>query len=155
MDEDTLREMKQRGTFFVPTIATVVDLIEPGGDYDNPALVERGKAMLPSLRETVRKAQRIGVALVAGTDTSYGERSERRMQDEIAEFVKAGLTPLDAIRAATSNAAACLGIASRTGSIRPGMEADLVVMDRDPLADISALRSVQMVVNNGKIAWRR
>jgi hypothetical protein len=69
--------MKERGTYFVPTIATVEDLIEPGGDYDNALLAIRGRAMLPRLRETAEKAWKLGIKLVAGTDTGYaGGHSE-------------------------------------------------------------------------------
>src|SRR5262249_14959221 len=55
MSDETLKAMKERGTYFVPTIATVIDLIEPGGDYDNALLAIRGRAMLPRLRETAEK----------------------------------------------------------------------------------------------------
>ncbi|HWQ35706.1 MAG TPA: amidohydrolase family protein, partial [Blastocatellia bacterium] len=61
MSDETLKLMKERGTYFVPTIATVADLIEPGGDYDNAALAIRGRAMLPRLRETAAKAWKLGI----------------------------------------------------------------------------------------------
>lgn len=148
----TLTLMKERGTCFVPTIATVVDLTEPGGDYDNATLAVRGRAMLPRVREASARAAQMGVRVVAGTDTRYDGPSTRRMQDEIAELERTGLGRMDAIRTATSVAAQCLGIDGRTGSLRPGLEADLIVVDRDPLADIEALRDIVLVVNNGRVA---
>ena len=62
------------------------------------------------------------------------------------------MPPMDAIKAATSQAARCLGIGSRTGSIRAGFEADLLVIDTDPLGDITALHKVVLVINDGEIA---
>jgi imidazolonepropionase-like amidohydrolase len=147
--------MKERGTYLVPTIATVLDLIDPGGDYDNPVLSVRGRAMLPRLRETSTHAWKMGVKLVAGTDTGYGPASSRRVSHEIIELVNIGMTPMDAIKAATSVSAACIGIEKRTGSIKAGMEADLLAIERDPTADITAIQDVIVVINNGKIAVNR
>jgi imidazolonepropionase-like amidohydrolase len=147
--------MKERGTYLVPTIATVIDLIDPGGDYDNPILSIRGRAMLPRVRETTAHAWKMGVRIVAGTDTGYGPASVRRIPHEIIELVNVGMPPMDAIKSATSVAATCVGVDKRTGSIKPGMEADLIAVDRDPLTDISAIQDVILVVNNGKIVVNR
>ncbi len=155
LSDQTLALMKERGTYFDPTIATVADLIEPGGDYDNAILAIRGRHMLPRLRETAAKAWRLGIRLIAGTDTGYGPQSNRRMPHEVIELVTIGMPPLAAIKAATSVSAACLGIEKRTGSIRPGMEADLVAVERDPLADIKNLQDVILVINNGKVVVNR
>lgn len=155
MSDETLKLMKERGTYFVPTIATVADLIEPGGDYDNAALAIRGRAMLPRLRETAGKAWKLGIRLVAGTDTGYGPNSNRRMPDEIIELVRIGMPPMEAIKAATSTAAECFGIEKRTGAIRKGLEADLIAVERDPLTEIENIRDVLLVVNNGKVVVNR
>lgn len=155
LSDETLRLMKERGTYFVPTIATVEDLIEPGGDYDNPALAIRGRAMMPRLLETAEKARKLGIKLVAGTDTGYTPTSNRRMPDEIIALTKIGLSPMDAIKAGTSVAAECFGVQTRTGAIRKGLEADLIAVERDPLADIRNLQDVLLVVNNGKVALNR
>jgi imidazolonepropionase-like amidohydrolase len=151
----TLALMKERGTYFDPTIATVMDLIEPGGDYDNAILAIRGRHMLPRLREASAKAWKMGIKLVAGTDTGYGPQSNRRMPHEAIELAAIGMPPMDAIKAATYTSAECLGIEKRTGSIRPGMEADLVAVERDPLSDIRNLQDVILVVNNGKVVLNR
>ena len=155
MSDETLKLMKERGTYFVPTIATVADLIEPGGDYDNAALAIRGRAMLPRLRETAGKAWKLGIRLVAGTDTGYGPNSNRRVPDEIIELVRIGMPPMEAIKAATSTAAECFGIEKRTGAIRKGLEADLIAVERDPLTEIENIRDVLLVVNNGKVVVNR
>jgi imidazolonepropionase-like amidohydrolase len=155
LSDQTLTMMKERGTYLVPTIATVMDLIDPGGDYDDPVLSVRGRAMLPRIRETTSHALKMGIKIVAGTDTGYGPSSRRRIPHEILELVNIGMTPMDAIKAATSVAAACVGVDKRTGSIKPGMEADLIAIEGDPTADISAIQDVIVVINNGKIAVNR
>jgi len=74
---------------------------------------------------------------------------------EITELVGIGMTPMEAIQAATSRCAEALGISKRTGSIRPGLEADLVVLNGNPLEDIKAVTNVMLVVNDGRIAANR
>jgi imidazolonepropionase-like amidohydrolase len=73
----------------------------------------------------------------------------------LMELRRAGLSPMAAIKAATSVAAECLMIQARTGAIRPGLEADLIVVDSDPTADLETLRDVLLVLNDGKIAINR
>ena len=155
LSDATLMLMKERGTYLVPTIATVLDLIDPEGDYDNPILSMRGKAMLPRVREMAAHGWKMGLKIVAGTDTGYLPQSTRRVPDEIMELVGIGMAPMEAIKAGTSRAAECLGIEKRTGSIRPGLEADLIVVDRDPLDDVNALRDVLFVMNNGRVFLNR
>src|SRR5207249_1413897 len=90
LSDPTLALMKQRGTFYVPTYATVIDLAEPGGDYDLPALRNRGRHMLPRLRSTIRRAHRLGTRIATGADTSYGPNSLTRISQEVAAFVEIG-----------------------------------------------------------------
>ena len=155
LSDQTLALMKERGTCLAPTIATVIDLTDPGGDYDSPLLSIRGRAMLPRVREVTAHAWKMGVKIVAGTDTGYGPSSNRRIPHEVAELVQIGMPPMEAIKAATSVAAGCLGVEKRTGSVRPGLEADLIAIERDPLADITALQDVLLVINNGKVMVNR
>ena len=155
LSDSTLQLMKARGTFLVPTYVTVYDLTQPGGDYDEPALTIRGNFMLPVLGETVRRAHRLGVRIATGGDTSYGPESLSRIAGEAAAFVQLGMTPLEAIRAATSVAADLLGVGSRTGSLTPGYEADLILVEANPLQDIRALADVLVVISNGRIALNR
>jgi len=155
LSDQTLALMKERTTCFVPTIATVIDLIDPGGNYDDPILSVRGRSMLPRVRDAATRAWKAGVPIVAGTDTDYGPRSTRRIPDEVAELVQVGLPAMDAIKSATSVAARCLGVDERTGALKVGLEADFIGVDRDPLADVGALRDIVLVVNNGRVAVNR
>jgi imidazolonepropionase-like amidohydrolase len=155
LSDQTLTLMKERGAYFVPTIATVIDLIEPGGDYDNATLSIRGRHMLLRLREVAARAWKMRIKLIAGTDTSYGSQSNRRMPHEVIELAGIGMPAMEAIKAATSVSAECLGIEQRVGSIKPGLEADFVVVERDPLSEIKNLQDIILVVNNGKVAVNR
>jgi len=147
----TLEMMAERRTYLVPTMAIVRDLTVPGGDYESPVLQLRGRHMLPRVREMVANAHELGVPVVAATDTGYGPNSVVRLAHELEEFVAIGMTPLEALRAATTTAADLLGVDDHTGRIGEGLDADLVLTERNPLDDIGALLDVLMVVNNGKI----
>lgn len=155
LSDSTLRLMKARGTCFTPTDTTLVDLSEPGGDYDSPALRLRGMHMLPRAAEAIRMAYAMGVAIITGVDTEYAATSVSRIPLEIMSFTQLGMTPMDAIRSATAVAAQCLGIESRVGTLRAGMEADLVVVERNPLEDVRALQDVVIVIADGKVALKR
>lgn len=151
----TLKLMKKNGTFLVPTFTTVVDLTEPGGDYDNPVLFIRGQHMLPALERTVKQAYKMGIKIVTGADTYYSSESVTRIGMEITNFVRLGMTPMDAIRSATSVGAELLQISDRTGTITVGKEADLIGVPDNPLEDIRAVQDVVLVISNGFIALNR
>jgi len=155
LSEEALKLMKEKGIYLVPTYATVIDLSQPGGDYDNPGLVLRGAHMLPRLRETVENAHRLGVKIVAGGDTSYGPSSITRIAHEVAAFVEIGLTPLEALQSATTVAAQLLGVDKRTGAIEPGLDADIIVVERNPLEQVRTLQDPLLVVSNGRVAVNR
>ena len=156
VDDATLAEMKRRGTFFVPTLAVMSPLGDPqGNSADDVSLQLRTQSMMGPLRAAVTKARALGVVIAAATDGSYADGDDTgriRVAHEIAMFREnAGMSPLESIAAATQNGARVLGIDSRTGTIRPGLEADLVVIDGDPLNDDRALLDPRLVVSNGRI----
>ncbi|MCI0485128.1 MAG: amidohydrolase family protein [Blastocatellia bacterium] len=155
LSKETLSIMVEKGTYLVPTIAVVSDLTRPGGDYDNPVLEVRGRHMLPRIRETAALAHKLGVKIVAATDTGYGPNSTLRMSQELEELVHVGLSPLQAIQSATVVAAELVGVADHTGKIAAGFDADLIVVERNPLENIGAIHDLLMVVNNGKIVLNR
>jgi imidazolonepropionase-like amidohydrolase len=155
LSDSTLRLMKEKGTYFVPTYTTVHDLAQSGGDYDNPVLRLRGEFMLPLLGDAVKRAHRMGIKLVTGVDTDYGPESLSRVHQEVAYFVDLGLTPLEALRAATTTAADLLGMGDRVGQLKPGFEADLIVVESNPLQNVRALADVLVVVSNGRVALNR
>ena len=155
LSERTLKLMKKMGTFLVPTFTTVVDLTEPGGDYDNPILIIRGQHMLPALEKTVKTAYKMGIRISTGADTGYGPNSTTRVGMEVTNFVKLGMTPIAAIKSATIVGAQLLNIADQTGTIEIGKEADLIVVTQNPLEDIRTIQDVVFVMNNGRIGLNR
>ena len=155
LSEKTLKLMKQKGTYLVPTFTTVVDLTQPGGDYDNPVLFIRGQHMLSALEKTVKRAYEMKIKIVTGADTGYGPNSVTRVGMEIANFVKLGMKPIDAIRSATIVGAELLQISDRTGTVTVGKEADLVVVPDNPLEEIRSVQDVVLVISNGAIAMNR
>ena len=152
---ETLAIMLEMGTYLVPTIAIVSDLTIPGGDYDNAVLNVRGRHMLPRVREMARNAHEMGVKIVAATDTGYGPESTTTLAHELIEFAGIGMTPLEALRAATTTAAELFGLEGQVGAIAPGLEADLIVLERNPLVDIAVVQDVLMVVSDGKVVVQR
>jgi imidazolonepropionase-like amidohydrolase len=155
LSDSTLRLMRQKGTWLVPTLSTIVDLTTPGGDYDDPVLVLRGQHMAPQIESTIRRAHAMGVRIAAGADTDYHRESVTRISHEVMRFVGLGLSPLEALVTATSGAAELLGVGDRTGRIAEGYEADLILLEQDPLENPAALQDVLMVMTNGRVALNR
>ena len=155
LSERTLKLMKTMGTYLVPTYTTVVDLTEPGGDYDNPTLIIRGQHMLPALERTIKSAYEMGIKISTGADTGYGPNSITRVGMEVTHFVNLGMTPMDAIKSATIIGAELLGIDNQTGTIEVGKEADLIFVTQNPLEDIRTIQDVVFVMNNGRIGLNR
>jgi imidazolonepropionase-like amidohydrolase len=159
LDDETLALMKKQGTYFVPTLAIMSPLGDPrGNSADDVALQIRTQHMMRPLRDAVRKARALGITVAAGTDGTYGDGDDSarvRPGYEIAELVACGYTPLAAIAAATHHAARVLGIEGRTGSIAVGLEADLLVIDRDPRVDLTTLLEPMLVMSNGVVALDR
>lgn len=155
LSDATLQAMKERGTYLDPTYTTVIDVAEAGGDYDIPALRIRGGHMLPRLRRVIQQAQKIGVKIVTGGDTGYGPSSLTRIGQEMAHFVELGLTPLQAIQSATLVNAEMLRLEKSIGQLQPGLEADLVAVDGNPLENIGVVQDPVLVISNGRIAVNR
>lgn len=153
--DDTLQLMAKQGTYFDPTIDIVNDLTEPGGDYDHAGLKRRGEMMRPILRAAVAKAAKFGVKIVAGSDTGYGPNSVARVARELTELVDVGLTPLQALQAATLTNAEMLRLEKQIGVVEAGFEADLLVVDGNPLDNIRTLLDPLLVVSNGRVALDR
>jgi len=114
------------------------------------------KAALPVLQRFVASYVRMGGRVVAGTDTPQqfvvpGASLHRELQ----LYVAGGLTTAAALKTATTNAADLLGIADRAGTVEIGKDADLVLLDADPLADISATMQIRLVIRGGSIVYER
>ncbi len=155
LSDDALQLMAKQGTFFDPTMEAVKDVADVGGDYDNRDLQLRGQHMLPRLKETIGRANKIGVKIVTGSDTGYGPASVGRVSKEIANLVESGLTPLAALRAATITNAEMLHLEKQVGQIAAGFEADVVVVERNPLEQVITLQDPLLVISNGRVGLDR
>ena len=155
LTDEALQLMVKQGTFFDPTMEAMKDVAAPGGDYDNRDLQLRGQHMLPRLKDTIARAHKMGVRIVAGSDTGYGPASVARLSIEIADLVDAGLPPLAALQAATIVNAQMLRREQQIGRIAPGFEADVVVVERNPIDQIGTLQDPLLVINNGRVGVDR
>ena len=151
MDDATIQEMVKRETFYVPTIDHNRYYIE-NGDKIGYAVgyKERLQAFIPRNLETAQKAFKAGVKFAMGSDaiyTMFGQNTR-----ELGWFVKAGMTPEQALRTATTNAAELLGKEKELGAVAPGYFADLVAVQGDPLADIDVvMKNVKWVMKGGSV----
>jgi len=144
--------MAERGIFFVPTFA-VYDFHRKS---PLPHIRERAHHLQEHHIESLRRALAAGVKIAAGTDA--GGHGHPKNALEIECLVRAGMSPLQALRAATGWAAECLGREEQIGTVEKGKLADLVVVDRDPLADVTILQHpdrIALVLKGGEIAAHR
>lgn len=158
LSDKTLRLMKSRGTWLVSNI--FADLDRPLGSIlsTNPILVERGRTMWPQAREVTRRAYQMGVQVVGATDLNYGREFDSgrwTIADNAAGLVEVGMPKMEAIKAITSRAAKLLEIDKRTGAIRKGLEADIVIVGENPLSSIESLKDIRIIVNDGKVVFRK
>jgi imidazolonepropionase-like amidohydrolase len=151
MDDATIAEMAKRGTFYVPTIdhnRYYLDNWQKIGYADG--FQEKTKAFIARNLQTARRAHKAGVKFAMGSDAIYSGFGENTR--ELAWFVKAGMTPEEALKTATTNAADLLGKSNELGAVAPGYFADLVAVDGDPTADISvAIFKVTWVMKAGVV----
>ena len=155
LTDETLKLMAAQGTFFDPTMEAMKDVAAPGGDYDNRDLQLRGQHMMPRLKDAIGRAHKAGVRVVAGSDTGYGPSSVARLSIEIANLVDAGMPPLAAVQSATTVNAQMLMRDQQIGRVAVGYEADVVVVERNPIDQISTLQDPLLVISNGRVGVDR
>ncbi|KYP14415.1 amidohydrolase family protein [Flavihumibacter sp. CACIAM 22H1] len=151
MDEEAIQLMKEYGTWYVPTITagkSVADSAKIPGYYTD-IVTPKALATGPIIQSTFGKAYKAGVKIAFGTDAGVFAHGKNWM--EFVYMTEAGMPALEAIRAATLNAAELLGMQEQLGSIEPGKLADIIAVDGDPLQDIRAMGKVSFVLKDGKI----
>jgi imidazolonepropionase-like amidohydrolase len=152
LSTDTLKLMKERGTWLVPTYITMVEMLEE--EYEG-VLRLRGTYMVPRLEEVIQQAHELGVPIATGADSYYDAQTINRISLEVWHLARLGLSPFEALQAATVNSAELLMLADRTGRIETGFEADMILVPSNPLEDLSALHDVLLVMSNGQVAMKR
>ncbi len=133
-DPDLLKMMADKGTFFVPTF----EIYEFHSTLSAPHIIERAKPLMQIHQESMHQALAAGVKVVAGTDAGGYVHGDNAREVEL--LVERGMSNMQAIQAATGWAAECVGLEKDIGTVQPGKLADLLVLDGDPLKDISVLR---------------
>ena len=152
LDDDTLQLALDRGAFLVPTLLAVSRIVEAGVANGVPAwVVEKAEDQLQHSRESFVAAVRSGMKIAAGTDAGTPFNPHEDLADELALMVGLGLSPMQAIVAATRNAAENLDVLHAVGTVEVGKRADLVLVDGDPTADITAVSRVVLVAKDGVV----
>lgn len=151
MDDEDIKLAKQYGTWYVPTIIagkSVADSARIPGFFP-PVIARKALEIGPQIQQTFTKAYKAGVKIAFGTDA--GVYAHGKNYIEFQYMVEGGMTPMEAIKSATSSAADLLGMSSKIGSIANGKSADIVAVDGDPLLDIKAMKNVSFIMKEGKI----
>ncbi|WP_344587384.1 amidohydrolase family protein [Actinomadura vinacea] len=149
IDDEGIDLMLENGAFLVPTLST----FHVEREHFTAAAYEKKARMVEAAMPRLSEAVRRGVKVALGTDSGVGPHAQNLR--ELDHMVKLGMSPLDAIRAGTLNAAQLLGLDETLGTVEPGKTADLVVCDGDPLADMSVLgepSNVVLVMQEGRLA---
>jgi imidazolonepropionase-like amidohydrolase len=154
MDDEAIRLMKQKGTYYVPTISAGKWVYEQAQDPTYFPAIIRPKALEvgPQIQATFAKAWKAGLTIMFGTDSGVGPHGSNAK--EFGFMVEAGMPAMAAIRSATIVPARYLGIDDRLGSIESGKLADIVAVPGDPLADIHVMERVSFVMKEGVVYKR-
>jgi imidazolonepropionase-like amidohydrolase len=151
MSADTIALMKEKGTWYVPTLmagAFVAEKAKQPGWF--PEIVRpKAQAIGPQIQQTLARAYAAGVRIAFGTDSGVSAHGDNA--GEFALLVAAGMPPIEALRAATRNAAELLGESASLGTLEPGKYADVVAVPGDPLQDIAVMTKVDFVVKGGVV----
>jgi imidazolonepropionase-like amidohydrolase len=148
LDDTSIKTMVERGVWWCPTL-TVGEYVAGPRSKTNPVWEHLRQASHASFK----RALKAGVKIVLGTDAGGFPWDEINEAEEMRYYVELGMTPWQALRAATVEAAAMLDEGGELGVIAPGAHADLVAMKDDPLRDITATQRVSLVMKDGEIVY--
>lgn len=150
IDDEGINLMKEHHTYLVPTSYPLFWFEQHEAELHLPPwVVEKAAIIIPAAKKNVARAFKAGVRVALGTDA--GVYPHGLNGGEFGSMVQLGLTPVQALQAGTVNAAELMGWSDRVGAIRPGMLADMVAVQGDPLSDIHLLEHVQFVMKGGVV----
>ncbi len=156
LTEPIAQKMAKEGIALVATLVAPEQIVTHGVAAGIPEFaVRKSEAVRGRHLESFQMAVRAGVPIAAGTDAGTPLNPHGSIVGELALMVKAGMSPLEAIRSATSAAARVLGLEGETGRIAPGLAADLIAVGGDPGERVEALNDLRLVVANGAIVVNR
>ncbi|QCI95661.1 amidohydrolase family protein [Novosphingobium sp. EMRT-2] len=151
-DAEAYKVMKAHGTYLVPTLLvadTVVKVAKAHPESLNPSSAKKALEVGPITIANLGNAYKAGVKIAFGTDQGMAPHGTNAQ--EFALMVRAGVTPMDAIKAATVNAADLLNASADVGSVQANRYADLIAVAGDPLADVTQLERVRFVMKGGAV----
>ena len=151
MTPEVMRLMKERGTYYVPTLMAGDWVAEKAKEEDYfPAVVRpKAAAIGPVIMKTFAKAHAAGVKIAFGTDSGVSPHGENAREFEL--MVAGGMTPMQAIQAATLEASKLLKIEDKLGTLEDGKLADIVAVKGDPIENISLMKKVAFVMKEGQV----
>lgn len=158
LDEEAIDLMLQRGTYLVATLTAPFQIAHCGLEAGIPSyMVDKGWQVLDSHEQSFRAALAAGVNIAMGTDQGTPVNRPGENAQEVVRMVRLGMSPGAALLAATAWAAELLQINNEVGRIEPGLAADLVVLERNPLDDTSLLTdqsAIRAVIQAGQVVRR-
>ena len=152
-DAASYKIFKAKGAYLVPTMLVGQKVYEHAKSHPedlNPSTVEKALVVGPLLMKNLHDAYAAGVKIAFGTDT-FGLSAHGENAQEFPLMVKAGMPPMQAIKAATSNAADLIGDAKDIGAVQAGRFADIIAVEGDPVADVTILQHVAFVMKGGAV----
>ncbi len=158
-DDECIEAMLARGTYLVPTLSAAAQVTEAAARRGEPLpehIRRKGEGFIEAHRGAVARAARAGVKIVMGTDSGVAGHGDNAR--ELCLLTDAGLSPMQAIVAATRTAAECLGLADRIGTLQPGKLADVLIVDGDPLAEVGLLQDkdrIEGLIQDGRLVKNR
>ncbi len=148
LKDDTLRLMKEKGVYLVPTLFAGYWVGEKADRFP-PAIAVKARAAAAQMQSMFQRAMKIGVKVAFGTDSAVEPHGLDAREFDL--MVKNGMTPAQALISATASGADLLGLADKIGTLEPGKLADLVAVPGDPLKDIRQTEKVSFVMQGGKV----
>jgi imidazolonepropionase-like amidohydrolase len=154
LDAESIRLLVSTGAWYVPTVIAGKTVEERARipNFFPPAIAEKARQVGPQIQDALRRAVAGKVKIAFGTDAGVFPHGENAR--ELAYMVEAGMSPADAIAAATMGSAQLLGIDREVGTLEVGKRADLIATARNPLVDVTELQRVVFVMRGGEIHKR-
>jgi imidazolonepropionase-like amidohydrolase len=150
LDDQTIKLMKEKGTYMVPTLYALDYIIETYSKKGFPEkIINKAKSIKIEKEKSFERAVKAGVKIAYGTDAAVMPHGWNAK--DFSYMVKAGMTPMQAIQSATINAADLLDIKTKTGSITIGKYADIIAVENNPLDDVTVLEHVKFVMKDGTV----
>ncbi|MGA9289536.1 MAG: amidohydrolase family protein [Anaerobacillus sp.] len=151
LDDEAIELMIHHGTYLVPTLAAPFHIVENGVEAGiSEDAVRKAEAVMTHHRDSFRKAYQAGVKIATGSDAGTPFNLHGDYVTEVKLMVESGMRPIDALIASTKTAAHLLQVESVTGSLEVGKQADLIIVDGNPLEDIERLRKIDDVYQSGR-----